>query len=76
MSTKSTIFLTYEDEHWFSDCGEILQGEHNAITLEFNKQNIRIDCNDEECLVITITNPHCDLYHLFNSREFKDLADK
>ena len=75
MSTKSTIFLTWEDEHWFEDCAEPLNDSCNAITLDFNKANIRIDCNDDNSLIITIINPDCELYHLFSSKKFKEVAE-
>jgi len=75
MSTKSTIMLNRENEHWFSDCSEPLNDSCNAITLEFNKSNIRIDCNDDDSLIITIINPECELYKLINSREFYEVSN-
>lgn len=73
MSSKSTIILTEDDEHWYNDCSEVLQRKNfkDAITLEFNKKNIRIDLNDSDSLVITITNPNCELYDLLNSLKSK-----
>lgn len=69
MSSKSTIILTDDNEHWYSDCSEVLQRQNfkDAITLEFNKKNIRIDLNDSDSLVITIINPNCELYDLLNN---------
>ena len=69
MSTKSTILLTNDNEHWFNDCSEPLTPFNNgsykdAITLEFSKKNIRVDMNDDDSLVITITNPDCEIYAL------------
>jgi len=70
MSTKSTIILTDDyNEHWYNDCSEPLTTEpdyKDAITLEFAKENIRVDCNDDYSLVITITNPNCELYNLLS----------
>ena len=62
MSTKTSIFLTKDDEHWYSDCGEPLNKKDDAITLEFSKKNVRIDINDEDDIVLTITNPDCEIY--------------
>ncbi len=71
MSTKSTIILTNDNEHWFNDCNEPLTkvGEpyKDAITLEFSKKNIRIDLNDDDDLVITIINPNCEIYDIIKS---------
>lgn len=71
MSTKSTILYTNDaNEHWYNDCSEPLtplnsEGYKDAITLEFSKQNIRVDMNDEDGLAITITNPDSELYKIF-----------
>ena len=71
MSSKSTILLTNDNEHWYNDCSEPLTafGEKpykDAITLEFSKQNIRIDLNDDEDLVISIINPKCEIYDVLS----------
>jgi len=71
MSTKSTIFLSNDyDEHWYNEHSEPLQGwpiYKDAITLEFSKANIRVDENDDDSLIITITNPNCELYNLIKN---------
>ena len=71
MSSKSTIFLTSDNEHFYLDCSEpLLDKEGNrkyAITLEFSKNNIRIDLNDDEDLVITLINPDSDIYNIFKT---------
>jgi len=72
MSTKSTILLTDDaNEHWYSDCSEPLSGlndnsRKDVITLEFSKKNIRIDLNDSEDLVVSITNPDSEIYKVFS----------
>lgn len=73
MSTKSTIILTEDNEHWYNDCSEPLTkltkiGEpyKDVITIEFDKNNIRVDLDDEDSLVISITNPNCDLYNIIS----------
>jgi len=70
MSTKSTIILTSHNEHWFEDCSEPLEtkdgSRKDAITLEFDKGNIRIDCNDKYDLIITIINPDCEIYDIIS----------
>ena len=60
MSTKSTIILTDDNEHWYHDCTD------NEITLEFSKKNIRIDANDDEDLVISITNLNSEIYKVLS----------
>lgn len=50
MSTKSTIFLTNDNEHCYI---ELLD---NEIVMEFDKKNIDILINDDEELVIAIKN--------------------
>lgn len=71
MSTKSTIFLTQDNEHCYDDCSDpnydinkIFLG--NTITIEFDKKNINIVCNDEDDLIIEIK-PNCELYDIINS---------
>ena len=70
MSTKSTIFYTNDfDEHCYEDCAEPHTNKEglrkDAISIEFDKKNIRIDANDDDCLCITITNVDSDLYKIF-----------
>jgi hypothetical protein len=67
MSTKNTILLTNDNEHWYSDCLEPLtvDADRHVITLEFSKRNIRIDLNDDEDLVISIVNP-CEIYDVLS----------
>jgi len=70
MSSKSTLIITNDNEHFFEDCSEPLTTKEgvyggDAITLEFDKKNIRIDCNDEWDLIITLINPDSEIYKLF-----------
>ncbi len=68
MSSKNTILLTNENEHWYADCSEIITNDNtskNVITLEFSKKNIRVDLNDDEDLIISIINPNCEIYNFF-----------
>ena len=62
MSTKSTILLTNDDEHWYNDSSEPLSSSKEVITLEFSKKNIRIDFDDDEKISISIINPDSELY--------------
>jgi len=71
MSTRTTIILTNDNEHWYNDGSEPLTGINentykDVITLEFSKKNIRIDLNDDEDLVISIINPNCEIYEVFS----------
>jgi len=72
MSSRSTIILTNDNEHWYNDGSEPLTGINEkpykyVITLEFSKKNIRIDLNDEDDLIISIVNPNCELYDLVDN---------
>jgi hypothetical protein len=78
MSTKASILLTRENEHWYEDCAEPLNDGNDAITLEFDKSNIRIDCNDKDDLIFTIINPDCDMYKviksLFGNKQIREIT--
>ena len=60
MSSKSTIFLTNENEHCYF---ELLD---ETIVLEMKKSNIEILINDDEDLIIEIK-PDCDFYKLIKT---------
>ena len=68
MSTKTSILLTNDHEHWYHDCSEMLSNEpyRDAIVLEFDKKNIRIDVNDEDDLIITLINPDSKIYKIID----------
>lgn len=66
MSAKNTLFLTSDNEHWYEDSNEMLDESKYAITLEFSKENIRVDCNDDNDLVITVTNPNSELHSILS----------
>lgn len=69
MSSKSTIVLTADNEHIYSDCNEPLitsDGRRkDAITVEVDLTNARIECCDDYDLVFTLTNPDSEIYTLF-----------
>ena len=71
MSTKSTIFLTNDaNEHCYFDCaGQHISRKtgqvHDEITIEFSKKNIIVEGDDDEDLIITITNVDSELYKIF-----------
>lgn len=58
MSSKSTIFTTDDNEHWYLDCSEpnFKNKEYigDSLTLEFSKENIEVLINNEEDLVIEV----------------------
>lgn len=70
MSTKSTIFLTEDNEHCYTDCNEPVTKDGKWIgdemTMEISKENIRIDANDSQDLIITFTNPESEIYKLIS----------
>lgn len=71
MSTKSTIFLTEDNEHCYSDCslphGTADKREGDSIVLELSKENINILCNDQWDLVIEFKNPNSAIYKKIKS---------
>ena len=74
MSTKSTLFLTNDNEHFYQECNEPHYKDEkwigDTLVLEMSKRNINILFNDEEDLVIEITNPESELYkHMIKMRE-------
>lgn len=63
MSTKSTIILSKDNEHWYSDCsaprGKIVNGKvekyyGDDITLEIDKANIVEKVEDSDGMYIVI----------------------
>ena len=70
MSSKSSIFLTVDNEHCYDDCHEphykddIFIG--NTIYLEMSKENIEITSNNKEGLVIKII-PGSELYEMIKN---------
>lgn len=69
MSSKLTIVLTADNEHIYFDCNEPLitsDGRRkDAITVEVDLVNARIECCDDYDLVFTLTNPDSEIYALF-----------
>ncbi len=72
MSSKSSLFLTNDNEHFYEECNEphYKQKPYNAsnfkgytIVLEMAKKNIDIVCNDDEDLIIELK-PGSELYDL------------
>lgn len=71
MSSKDTIFLTNDlGEEAFFDSNEYYKDKNgeikDSITIELNKENIRIDDDGISWLVFTITNVDSDLYKIFS----------
>ena len=68
MSTKSSLFLTSENEHWYEETNE---PHHNAlgefigytIVMEFDKTNTKIVMDDNQDIMLEIT-PSTELYEL------------
>jgi len=56
MSTKSTILLTDDNEHWYFDCMDC----PDSIILEFNKDNIEF--HDDDISITVEIMPGTDLY--------------
>ena len=66
MSSKSTLFLTKDNEHFYNDGNEphYKNGKWigDTLVLEMCKENINILINNNEDLVIEIINPESELY--------------
>lgn len=72
MSSKSTLFLTEDNEHFYEECNSphYKQAPYNAenfegytLVLEMNKRNVKVVCNDDEDLILEIE-PGSQLYKL------------
>lgn len=74
MSSKSTIFLTNDNEHCYSDCNQRTD-LGDVITVEFDKKNINIIANDETDLIIEIS-PGSELYEIFAAIRRVDVLAK
>ena len=62
MSTRSSIFLTNDNEHCYYELAE----NDEPIYLEMSKQNIEIEINDDNDFVVRIK-PNTELYKLISS---------
>ena len=74
MSSKSTLFLTVNNEHFYQEVNEphYKDGKWigNTLVLEMSKENINILINDDTDLIIEITNPESELYkYMLKMRE-------
>ena len=72
MSSKSSIFLTEDNEHCYYECNEPHYCKKpyipenfigDTIVLEMSKKNIKVICNDNEDLIIEIL-PGSELYKM------------
>tara|TARA_R110001592_G_scaffold350028_1_gene645756 strand:- start:482 stop:703 length:222 start_codon:yes stop_codon:yes gene_type:complete len=67
MSTKSSLFLTKDNEHCYEELSEprYVEGEYigSSIILELNRKNIKILAFDDDDLILEIE-PGSELYDL------------
>lgn len=73
MSSKSSLFLTRDNEHCYEECNEPHYKDDKfngyTIVLEMSKRNISILCDDDEDLIIEIK-PGSELYnHILKMKE-------
>ncbi len=70
MSTKSSIFLTKDNEHCYTESSEpVFDGEKflgDTIYLEMSKENLSFIQDDSQDLIVGIR-PGCELYELIKS---------
>lgn len=80
MSTKSTIILSKDNEHWYSDCsaprGKIVNGQvaeyyGDDITLEIDKSNI-VDKDEDSDTVYIVIRGDSDLARQLSALAFKN----
>ncbi len=60
MSTKGSIFLTKDNEHWYHDCND------NSITVEISRKNIQAYYSDDNDDVVIEIKEGCDLWNYLN----------
>lgn len=74
MSSKSSHILTNDHNgHWFDDCNApIGDSGYYELTLEFAKENIRIEQNDDKYLTITFIK-ECELLDLLIRCNLREL---
>lgn len=70
MSSKSTIYDTndHAEEAFFDGNAQMVNKYglvKDEITLSFDKENIRVDRNNEAELIFSITNPDSEIYKIF-----------
>lgn len=75
MSTKSTIFLTNDNEHCYSDCSlENYDKDKkyigDSIILEMSKKNVDLIYNDHEDIIVEIK-PGNELYEIISGLKWK-----
>lgn len=65
MSSKATIFLTNDNEHFYEECNDphYVDDKYIGFTLvlEMSKKNIEILVDDNEDLIVEIK-PGCELH--------------
>ena len=73
MSTKTTIFLTEDDDHVYSDCSEPItkNGKYigDAIILELSSKHTELINYNDDHLTIRLNNPESELYKKFYNKE-------
>ena len=79
MSSKSTLFLTKDNEHCYEECNspqfkdtpfEASNFIGYTIVIEISKKNVRIISNDDEDIILEI-DPGSELYSLIKKmRDF------
>lgn len=75
MSTRSTIFLTSDNEHCYSDCAAPHFDDNknfigDSIIFEMNKKNTDLITNDEDYIIVEIK-PGNELYQIINDLNSK-----
>ena len=66
MSSRGTILLTEDNEHFYHDCND------DTVILEFDGKNINIRCNDIDDLIVEIK-PNNQLHKLFTLIQHNDI---
>ena len=80
MSTKSTVFLTEDDEHCYTDCSMPVINSNkeyvgDELILEIDLKNIDIH-KDSDTLTLYFKNPTSEIYKKIKSIEKREFLIK
>jgi len=73
MSTKCSLFLTGDNEHWYHDVSD------DSFTIEIDRENIAEDYSDKDDIVLEIKEGSqlwdCLMHMMAYRREFDKITD-
>ena len=73
MSTKCSLFLTEDNEHWYHDVMD------DSFTIEIDKKNLQDDFSDSDDIILEIKEGsqlhECLMHMMAYRREFDNITD-